>query len=145
MKKQAFRVLTILGLFVIMSAASVYAQSVKSSFVVEIPFEFVAADKTLPAGKYNIRPISTAEPNLLSLQNVDSGAITTVMGQSLQASKVQADSKLVFTRYGDRYFLSKVWTFGSYRGRELPRSRDEIELAKGASKSQMVSLTAPRK
>jgi hypothetical protein len=39
------------------------------------------------------------------------------------------DSKLVFHRYGDTYFLSAVWVTSNTTGRELARSRAERELA----------------
>jgi len=39
-------------------------------------------------------------------------------------------TKLVFNRYGDKYFLSQVWIAGETRRRELPKSSREKEVAK---------------
>jgi hypothetical protein len=39
------------------------------------------------------------------------------------------EGKLVFSRYGDRYFLSQVFSAGSGVGRQIPKSKLERELA----------------
>jgi hypothetical protein len=48
--------------------------------------------------------------------------------------KIEAPSqtKLVFRRYGDRYFLYQIWVEGNNRGRELPMTPLEKELASNA-------------
>src|SRR2546422_3486746 len=33
----------------------------------------------------------------------------------------------IFNRYGNKYFLSQIWTAGSKSGRELPKSQRETE------------------
>ena len=40
-----------------------------------------------------------------------------------------AKTMLVFHRYGNRYFLYQIWVEGNNRGRELPRTPSEKELA----------------
>ena len=65
-----------------------------------------------------------------------------------RASEVQGESRLVFNRYGDQYFLSQVWMAGSDTGRDLFQSRNERNLAKESklarskSEYQKVALTA---
>jgi hypothetical protein len=55
-----------------------------------------------------------------------------VMTFAASANAPQAKSKLVFHRYDNRYFLTQVWTAGSARGRELPKSAKEKEQALAA-------------
>jgi len=38
-------------------------------------------------------------------------------------------TKLVFSRYGDQYFLSQIWMAGNEAGYQLPKSRREVEVA----------------
>ncbi len=45
---------------------------------------------------------------------------------------LKSESKLVFNRYGDRYFLSQVWTEGNSQGRQLLMSDREKEIAQTA-------------
>jgi hypothetical protein len=46
-----------------------------------------------------------------------------------QRSGSDNSSKLVFHRYESTYFLSQVWITGNDRGREVPRSPAEREMA----------------
>jgi hypothetical protein len=51
---------------------------------------------------------------------------------------------LRFNRYGDRYFLSQVWT-GTDQGQELARSQAEREqIAVSPIQRSVVTLTAAR-
>jgi hypothetical protein len=47
----------------------------------------------------------------------------------VNAGKPSDVDKLVFNRYGDQYFLSKIWTRSSLTGRGLTKSRLEREVA----------------
>ena len=143
MKKQEFRFFTILSLFIFMAAASVYAQSV-DSIDVYIPFEFVAGDKTLPAGEYTVKPISIASTSGLLIKSKDQSLFMKLLTNPAQASARQAKTKLVFNLYGEHYFLSQVWTSGSNLGRELRKSHIELELAMSGSDLQIVSVIAHR-
>jgi hypothetical protein len=48
---------------------------------------------------------------------------------------------LVFHRYGNRYFLSKVWIAGYLQGRELPKSNKEKEQALAVSNETRDQVT----
>jgi hypothetical protein len=50
--------------------------------------------------------------------------------------------KLVFNRYGDQYFLSKIWAASSDSGRELPKSRLEREVAQRLSEGGTTVVAA---
>ena len=41
----------------------------------------------------------------------------------------QTESKLVFNRYGDSYFLAQVWSEGNTQGRQLVKTAREKEIA----------------
>ncbi|MDQ3665320.1 MAG: hypothetical protein M3410_01765 [Acidobacteriota bacterium] len=47
------------------------------------------------------------------------------MAQTIQAHIVPQQAKLVFRRYGQRYFLSEVWTPGQLTGWQLLKSGEE--------------------
>jgi hypothetical protein len=67
-----------------------------------------------------------------------------VITHGAQAKEPQSESKLVFNRYGNRYFLSQVWTAGSIRGRQLPispREKEMPQLARNETKAE-VTLVA---
>ncbi|MCZ6780860.1 MAG: hypothetical protein O7C73_04370 [Nitrospirae bacterium] len=116
MKKRLIRFSTILGLFVMLGVSSGNAQ-VADRIEVTIPFEFVAGERTLPAGDY-VLDIQGIAPSVVSLQNRDT-YVTAVRTISVQNRANEGQAKLVFQRYGNRHFLSQVW-YGESRGREIP-------------------------
>ena len=51
------------------------------------------------------------------------------MVNAIRSVGAQKDAKLVFHRYGNRYFLAEVWASQSDSGYQVRRSRLERELA----------------
>ena len=82
--------------------------SVADQVVVTIPFEFVAAGKTLPAGTYRIDRLFWDRPSALVLNGLDSRA-SSVFVFPTEVEGVRADKiYLAFEQIGDQHFLSKV-------------------------------------
>jgi hypothetical protein len=147
MKKQVLKIFSMLSLFVPLAAGSVYAQS-DLRLKVNIPFEFSVGNEALPAGEYTVRHMFRG---VLVIQNADGSATKIFSTNGASASKTPYESSLVFHRYGDEYFLSKIWTSGNDTGREIFKSRAEREiirarsnLSKSATDRQTVSLAAYR-
>ncbi len=128
MKKRVFVTATLFVLSIIVAAQVSQAQE---PMLVNIPFAFVAGNATLPAGEYRVEKLDGNSPVVL-IRCSDAGAAAMVLSNVAQAKETQTQSKLVFKRYGNHYFLSQVWTAGSIRGRELLKSRAEKEIAHSA-------------
>jgi hypothetical protein len=105
-------------------AASAIAQT-KGDVVAVIPFPFVVAGHTLLAGRYIVSPVN--ENTLRIHESMGPGML--VSTNATRRSESDNSSKLVFHRYEGTYFLSQVWITGNDRGREVPRSRAEREMA----------------
>jgi len=103
-----------------------------------IPFPFVVAGHTLPAGLYIVSPINQ---NTLRLHESTSTGML-VPTNTAQRPRSDDSSKLVFHRYESTYFLSQVWITGSDRGREVRRSPAEFELAAKMHKGKTVVVAA---
>jgi hypothetical protein len=147
MKRQAFVILTTLSLLVMLTATSIHAQS-DMRIKVTIPFEFSVRDKLLPAGEYTVKYMSQGT---LAIQSVDRHVSQIFSTLSTHANSKRDESSLVFTRYGDRYFLSTIWTAGDDIGLALRKPAAEMELlrvwrssAANASERQTVSIVAHR-
>jgi len=127
MQKQILKGLTMLVLIaaVALMAALVSANAQSSgSVVADIPFEFAVGGKSLRAGEYSVRAFTTNGGALLiSNQDSNDGAIR--LTESIEARIVPQQAKLVFHRYGQRNFLSEVWTAGQRTGRQLQKSDEE--------------------
>ena len=139
MKKQAFRSITILGLLLVMTAASVRAQSERSK-VTNIPFNFIVGQKTLPAGEYTVEPYRRDYDKVWLVQSRDGRTSALFITMPMQFGKTQEKTKLVFHKHGDQYFLSQIWTPGGNSGRELIMPRQENELAKKMIERQTIVL-----
>src|SRR5262245_23621172 len=124
MHKRVYQVLTALTLFAVAMVPATQAQSIMLK--ASIPFDFVVGEKQLPSGEYHVKSISQGTT---MIQSVNSGSSAVVLTSAAQAAKILDVGKLVFNRYGDQYFLSKIWVPGSDSGRELPKSRLEREIA----------------
>jgi hypothetical protein len=119
---------------------------------VAVPFEFIAGDTVLPAGDYDVhstglwggKALSIQNVTALSIQNVPSRAGTFLLATWSQLAKTSESNKLVFYRYGEKYFLAEIWTAGTNIGRKMPLNQRQRELARNQQKSQVV-LMAPGK
>jgi len=128
MKKQSF---LMIGLLVLSSMAATQVARAQEPMVVDIPFAFTAGNATLPAGEYRVEKLERNSAVLL-IRCTDPGAAAMVLTNAAQANELQSQSKLIFNRYDNHYFLSQVWTAGSIRGRQLSKSPREKELAQVA-------------
>ena len=121
-KQELFPMLAVLLLVTGMASAQMQQSALKAN----IPFNFVAGKMALPAGEYRISTISDLG-GVLAVAGGDSGQAL-VGSHAVQAATVAAETKLIFHRYGDQYFLYQVWVSGENRGRELPQTSREKEL-----------------
>jgi hypothetical protein len=146
MRKQILKAATMFVGIIALAFVSALAASAQNqrSIVVNIPFDFAVKGKTLPAGEYILSRGSTADKSGLMMQRRDSKANAIVLTMSIQSRDNQEESRLVFNRYGEHYFLSQVWTAGDSEGRELFKSNQErsleTELAKNNAKPEMITL-----
>ncbi|HKW57726.1 MAG TPA: hypothetical protein VJN42_10240 [Candidatus Acidoferrum sp.] len=125
------RSLVMAALMACTTMASTRVAHAQESLVVNIPFDFSAGNSRLPAGEYAVK--SSGPAHILLLMNrTDPAASIMVRSNAVAAGAPQTDSKLVFHRYGDRYFLSQVWTAGYSLGRQLLQTGPEKEAARMA-------------
>ena len=146
MKKQSF---LMAGVLVLSSMAATQIARAQETMVVDIPFAFTAGNATLPAGEYRVQKMDRNSAVLL-IHCWDARASALVITNAAQAKELQTESKLVFNRYGNRYFLSQVWTSGSIRGRQLPispREKEMPQLARNETKTEitLVARLSPAK
>jgi len=123
MKTNVLRVILAAGLFTAV-AVGAHAQTL-DALVVDVPFDFVAANTTMPAGTYTIDRVEFNDPINLQLRSADGRS--SVFTSGILNPQSNAMPKLVFNRYGDRYFLHEIWTAGGVH--EFARSRAEKKVA----------------
>ena len=129
MKKELLKGITMLALIVTLALAtaviSANAQSVNSSKVVaNVPFEFSVGYKSMPAGEYSVQTIPSASDGLM-IQSTDGKISALRLSDATETSKDKPKARLVFHRYGERYFLAEVWNGADNTGRQLRQSQEE--------------------
>jgi hypothetical protein len=107
MKRQYLRILVaVLGFAAL--GATVKANEI-DQVVVTIPFQFVAAGKTLPAGTYRLNRVSGERFQGLFLSSFENRVGTIVM--PIEVESVAAETpQLTFEQVGDQHILSKIQT-----------------------------------
>ena len=104
------------------------AQEPGTEIRVSIPFDFTVRGKTLPAGEYEVKRIND-EPIGLLIRNVHNKHDDVVFETEPKIDRsITKRDELIFTRYGDSYFLSEVVTAGEQTGEEVYPSHREREL-----------------
>jgi hypothetical protein len=84
------------------------AQAV-DQLLVKIPFPFVAAGQTLPAGEYRISRLRDDKPRVLLLANRhDHSANVLLLIEALETA--HGPAKVDFATMGDEHFLSRIET-----------------------------------
>jgi hypothetical protein len=135
MKKQILILVSVLSL--LLAAGSAFAQAQQIKF--EVPFNFIVDGAQMPAGTYLIRNVGMG--GTLAVTGMYNNATKLVNPNYAESIKASDRTRLVFHCYGTRYFLAEIWTQGSDRGRQLPKSAAESEVAMDFT-SHNVILTA---
>ena len=106
----------------------------------QVPFNFVANGKTMPAGECTIQFMVGGQTTLSITSGKQHAFAYPIAGESSNGSKKTA---LVFHRYGDRYFLARIKRAGRI-GYELPASKleRESELRAGNAAEEVFTLLA---
>jgi hypothetical protein len=128
MKKLCLRVLVALVGFAGLGVAA-KAQAV-DQVVATIPFEFVVAGKTLPAGTYWVRRVFPSSERTLVISNYENNVSAIIL--PTEAESIPNDKpEMSFETAGDQHFLSKIETADHVFA--IPVSRAAILLASGKS------------
>jgi len=120
--------LPILLIILAVSSVSVFGQSSRQT-VVNIPFDFIVGNKAMTAGQYILERNKRDADNVWTITSKDTGAKRKVfLTIPTHSNDPQQDTKLVFHRYENYYFLTAFWTAGDNTGRELTPSDREKNL-----------------
>jgi len=144
MRKQLVKTLATVSLLiglVVIATASANAQSLATPIRVNIPFDFIVADKTCPAGVYTVQRFQQySGDNILQISSRDGRTKIVRLTNSVQALTPKKQVTLLFHRYGDQHFLYQVWPAGATAGRVLIKSHSEEQIAQSARNSEGLAM-----
>ena len=112
-------------------AAAGYAQSTEP-LRVNVPFDFIAGNRTLPAGQYSVSHIVNAQA--LAIQPLTTSQGVLVITNRIESPRGNQVGRLVFHRYGDRYYLGEVWHPYTSAGSQTIMTAQERELQRSSRK-----------
>jgi hypothetical protein len=95
--------LALLSLVVLIALPGAMAQQV--ALKADIPFAFTVGDTPLPAGEYTISSPVSGLIRIANSKTRDAATVSTSHGNHDSGR----DSRLLFNRYGDRYFLHRIF------------------------------------
>ncbi|MGA7931930.1 MAG: hypothetical protein WCA20_38770 [Candidatus Sulfotelmatobacter sp.] len=87
---------------------------------VDIPFNFVAVGKSLPAGHYTVARFGTPSGQMWSISDNQNRAVMIINTNQADSSQKTHRSSLVFRQQGGTYSLTQIWNWDS--GRDVPQA-----------------------
>jgi hypothetical protein len=113
------------ALFLALFAAVCLPAVAQNEMRLNIPFDFVASGKSLPAGHYKVAPVWLAGQSVWHIYNAQASVqVLTKVAESAQAAHPLS---LVFSQSGAGYSLVQIWPT-EHSGRELLRPRAQQTL-----------------
>ena len=105
------------------SAVSTPAQTA-TGVGANVPFDFVVGDKTIPAGRIIASGGAASIYGPLTIANYSQGKLASRNGRRMLGAGRTTEGKLVFHKYGNRYFLAQIWIPG-FQAWEVLKSKEE--------------------
>ena len=126
---------TLITICLLFTAATVFAQTESQRLMkVNVPFTFGVEDRSLPAGEYTIFTVTPERSiRIVSADGKHSAVINTLPNY---ANEPSTNSRLVFHRYGDQYFLAQVWTAYQNVARNPLSGKRAMEIASSGGKPE---------
>ena len=120
--------LTLIAIIILAGVFTVSAEAQTAGaqkVVANIPFAFNVGNTSLPAGKYTITVLNPSSDRKVLQVRSTNGRSTAITQTTNVIGDASDDSKLVFHRYGDRYFFAQAQMAGETTGLAAPKSRAE--------------------
>jgi hypothetical protein len=121
MKRNTLAAVVTLVVAFTLAAPAVYAQTILTA---NVPFAFTVGQNQLPAGSYEVKEVGD---RATLIQSKDGHLNVLGIYQYAGPAKPH-DTKLVFNKIGDHYFLCQIWTSVRGQGLQVPPSKLEKEM-----------------
>ena len=134
--------LTLITICLLLTAATLIAQTntTQRLMKVNVPFAFGVEGHFLSAGEYTVFTVTPERSiRIVSADGKHSAIVNTLPNY---AGLPSPNSRLVFHRYGDDYFLTQVWTAGQNVARNPLSSKKAMEIASSGARPETLTVIA---
>ncbi|HVM94723.1 MAG TPA: hypothetical protein VMT67_18005 [Terriglobales bacterium] len=107
--------------------APMMAQRQAGPMKVTVPFSFAVENNHFKSGDYTIERIANGR---LRIRNEEGRVSMIFLAIPAQEAATPEKAHFVFNRYGNEYFLEKIWMPGQRGGWEVLKGKYELEIAK---------------
>lgn len=123
-------------LVVLLATAAAAVGQNDLALAADIPFPFVVANHTLPAGHYELSAVGDQGVTYIVGSHNQRAFARTL---KVERRAPERSGKIVFHRYQDTYFLTQIWAPTQRMGKQLYKSDAEEELESlGTNKANVV-------
>ncbi len=103
---------------------------------VTVPFQFYAGNAKLPAGKYILHMLDNSDLRIMEISTPDGSMSALFEVEDAEANFAPRKSELIFNKYGDRYFLARVFDEGNPDGTRVPESQYQKRVSQATEEAQ---------
>ena len=133
---------TLITICLLFTAVGLLAQTTPSQRLmkVSVPFAFAVEDHSLPAGEYLVFTVTPERS--IRITCIDGKHFAIVNTLPNYAKTPSANSRLVFHKVRDEYFLAQVWTGGQNVARDPISSKRAMEIASSGGTPETLTVIA---
>jgi hypothetical protein len=114
-----------------LAAAQLSNAQITNEIEANISHPFIIGNTTLPPGEYHFRMLPDSNMTIMTVRSADDKLGEEFLVRRSIDQTMPKHSELVFNRYGDKEFLSKIYEGGSRTGVAVEEpSRQELRLQK---------------
>ena len=121
-------------------ALTVYPTKAQAQIIdqldVNIPFQFHAGNAKLPAGEYIVQVLPDSDLTVMEIRSANDSTSALLEVRETRANATPAKSELIFNKYGNRYFLAKMFDESNPSGSAVIESRYEKRIDKATMEAQ---------
>jgi hypothetical protein len=110
-----------------------------------IPFSFYVQETKLPAGEYVLHVMQDTDLMVMEIRSADDKTAVTFQVDASQLPKPPNQTELLFHRYGNSEYLSRIFESGSADGSRVVPTRAELHMQKSGNKPEEHAIPAEKR
>jgi hypothetical protein len=128
----------VIALFFALTMYSTQAQAqIIGDIDVNIPFQFHVGSTRLPPGEYRIHVLDNSDLSTMEITSMDRTVSALFQVEQADINSEPTKTELIFNKYGNRYFLARMFDEGNPSGSQVAESHYEKKLSQGALEGQI--------